>query len=152
MRERKIGVIMNGVTGRMGTNQHLIRSILAIRDQGGVRLDSGEVIMPEPILGGRNPDKLEALAEAHGLQRVSTDLDACLSDPHDKVYFDAQRTDLRFQQRADELQNGGLAGSVRPDETVQRLQRHLKRHVDKRFETAERMRNSAQFDCRRGNC
>ena len=95
MRELEIGVIMNGVTGRMGTNQHLIRSILAIRDQGGVRLDSGEVVVPNPILVGRNPDKLQALAEAHGLQRVSTDLDACLADPYYQIYFDAQRTDLR---------------------------------------------------------
>jgi predicted dehydrogenase len=79
----------------MGTNQHLIRSILAIRAQGGVRLDSGDTVMPDPILVGRNPGKLEALAQAHGLKRTSTDLDACLSDPDNRIYFDAQRTDLR---------------------------------------------------------
>jgi predicted dehydrogenase len=95
MKEHKIGVIMNGVSGRMGTNQHLIRSILAIRAQGGVCLDSGDTVMPDPILVGRNPGKIKALAQAHGLKRTSTDLDACLSDPDNRIYFDAQRTDLR---------------------------------------------------------
>jgi predicted dehydrogenase len=95
MREHKIGVIMNGVTGRMGMNQHLIRSVLAIRAQGGVPLANGEVIMPDPILVGRNPDKLHALAETYGLERTSTDLDTCLADPRYQIYFDAQRSDLR---------------------------------------------------------
>jgi len=95
MKEHKIGVIMNGVTGRMGTNQHLIRSVLGIRAQGGVQLAGGDTILPDPILVGRNPGKLKALAEAHGLKRYSTDLDTCLSDPFNQIYFDAQRTDLR---------------------------------------------------------
>jgi len=95
MKEISLGVIMNGVTGRMGTNQHLVRSILAIRKQGGVRLASGEAVVPDPILVGRNEDKLRRLAAAYGLSRTSTDLDACLADPHNRVYFDAQRTDLR---------------------------------------------------------
>jgi len=90
-----IGVIMNGVTGRMGTNQHLVRSILAIRDQGGVEIAPGETIMPDPILMGRNRAKLEKLAEAHGLTRVTTDLDAALADPYNRIYFDAQLTNLR---------------------------------------------------------
>ena len=68
MAEHTIGIIMNGVTGRMGTNQHLIRSILAIRAQGGVALANGDTIMPDPILVGRNPAKLKALAQAHGLE------------------------------------------------------------------------------------
>ena len=95
MKEHKIGVIMNGITGRMGTNQHLIRSILAIRRQGGVPLGTGEVIIPEPVLVGRNMDKLKGLAASHGLNRFTTDLDTCLSDPNNQIYFDAQRTDLR---------------------------------------------------------
>src|SRR5689334_24228168 len=78
---QKIGIIMNGVTGRMGTNQHLIRSILAIRDQGGVPLANGDVLMPDPILVGRNERKVQALAETHGVPRWSTDLDQCLADP-----------------------------------------------------------------------
>ncbi len=95
MTEHRVGIIMNGVTGRMGTNQHLIRSILAIRDQGGVQVGPDETIMPDPILVGRNRAKLDALATAHGVNRVSTDLDAALADPDDQVYFDAQLTNLR---------------------------------------------------------
>ncbi len=95
MTVHNIGVIMNGVTGRMGTNQHLIRSILAIRQQGGVKLNDGETIMPEPILVGRNENKLKGLAQAHGLHRYSTDLDAVLSDDAYSIYFDALTTTLR---------------------------------------------------------
>ena len=95
MNTHTIGVIMNGVTGRMGTNQHLIRSILAIREQGGVKTNSGDIIMPDPILMGRNEFKLKRLAEAHGLSRYSTDLDECLADPYNQIYFDAQLTSLR---------------------------------------------------------
>lgn len=90
-----VGIVMNGVTGRMGTNQHLIRSILAIREQGGVLLPNEDVIMPEPILVGRNEKKLQALAEKHGLSRWSTDLDQCLKDPANTIYFDSQTTRLR---------------------------------------------------------
>lgn len=95
MSERRIGIIMNGVTGRMGTNQHLVRSILAIRDQGGIPVGDGVVLMPDPLLVGRNPHKLRALAEAYGVARWSTDLDAALADPDDEVYFDAQTTAQR---------------------------------------------------------
>ena len=77
----KIGIILNGVTGRMGTNQHLIRSILAIREQGGVQVGADARVMPDPILVGRSAAKLENLAAAHGVQRWSTDLDECLRNP-----------------------------------------------------------------------
>ncbi|MDR0901896.1 MAG: Gfo/Idh/MocA family oxidoreductase [Opitutaceae bacterium] len=99
MKTHHIGIIMNGVTGRMGTNQHLVRSILAIRAQGGVRLPDGGVIMPDPLLVGRNHDKLAALARAHGIDaaRVSTDLDAVLRDPANQIYFDSQTTDRRAE-------------------------------------------------------
>ncbi len=96
MKTHNIGIILNGVTGRMGTNQHLVRSMLAIREQGGVRLSDREVIMPAPVLAGRNEHKLRALSEAHGGLPWSTSLDALLSDPHYTVYFDAQTTLLRF--------------------------------------------------------
>lgn len=86
---------MNGVTGRMGSYQHLTRSILAIRRQGGVRLSETAVILPDPILVGRNPAKLEALAAAAGGARWTTDLDAALADPDYSLYFDAQTTDQR---------------------------------------------------------
>jgi predicted dehydrogenase len=92
---RTVGVVMNGVTGRMGTNQHLVRSILAIREEGGVRTPSGLAIWPEPVLVGRNEAKLRALAERHGLERWSTDLDEALADPDCEVYFDAAATSAR---------------------------------------------------------
>lgn len=97
MKEHTLGVIMNGVTGRMGTNQHLVRSLLAIRKQGGVRLSNGDVIMPDPILVGRNPDKLAALAKTHGVARTTVDLEAALADPFNQIYFDSQTTDRRAE-------------------------------------------------------
>lgn len=96
-RTRNVGVIMNGVTGRMGSQQHLVRSILAIRQQGGVRTDSGEVIMPDPILVGRNAERLRTLANTHGLTKFSTDLDTCLSDAYNQIYFDSQTTTQRAE-------------------------------------------------------
>src|SRR5690554_2859353 len=97
MTVHNLGIIMNGVTGRMGTNQHLIRSIVAIRQQGGVKLSDGDVIMPDPILVGRNEDKLAALAKAHDITRWSTDLEACLQDAHNIIYFDSQTTVRRVE-------------------------------------------------------
>lgn len=96
---REIRVLMNGVTGRMGTNQHLIRSILAIRAQGGVVARSGTVIMPVPVLVGRNEQKLAALAgrlaAEHGPIEYTTDLDAALDDPSNEIYFDSTLTQIR---------------------------------------------------------
>ncbi|MCE2961398.1 MAG: Gfo/Idh/MocA family protein [Akkermansiaceae bacterium] len=98
----KIGIILNGVTGRMGTNQHLVRSILAIRDQGGVLLPDGSRLVPDPILTGRNANKLSDLAKKHGVERFSTDLDAALADPYNEIFFDASGTPHRipFLERA----------------------------------------------------
>lgn len=93
----KVGVIMNGVTGRMGTNQHLLRSIHAIRQQGGVRVSAEETIMPEPILVGRNAVKLASLSEKVGGVPYTTDLKAVLADKAYPVYFDAQTTDRRAE-------------------------------------------------------
>jgi predicted dehydrogenase len=93
--QHRIGIIMNGVTGRMGLNQHLVRSILAIRKQGGVPLPDGSVIMPDPILLGRNATKLKAIAEAHGVARWTTDLAAALANEEDTVYFDSGTTGMR---------------------------------------------------------
>jgi len=95
MAEQRLGIIMNGVTGRMGMNQHLIRSILAIREQGGVALKNGDRVMPDPILVGRNAEKLRQLCKAHGLTRWTTDLDAALKDKRDMLFFDAATTQLR---------------------------------------------------------
>jgi predicted dehydrogenase len=97
MAVRPVGIIMNGVTGRMGTNQHLIRSILALRRQGGLLLPNGDLLVPDPILVGRSEHKVRTLANAHGIERWSTDLRACLANPTDTIYFDAQATPLRAQ-------------------------------------------------------
>jgi predicted dehydrogenase len=86
---------MNGVTGRMGTNQHLVRSILAIRKQGGVELADGTKLMPDPILTGRNEAKVKALAEEHGVGRWTTDLDEALADDYNEIFFDASGTPYR---------------------------------------------------------
>ncbi|AHG93128.1 oxidoreductase domain protein (plasmid) [Gemmatirosa kalamazoonensis] len=106
MATRPIGIIMNGVTGRMGLNQHLVRSILAIREQGGVPLGDGDALMPDPILVGRNEGKIRALAERYGVARWSTDLDACLADARDPIYFDATLTSAR----ADNVRRAIAAG------------------------------------------
>jgi predicted dehydrogenase len=86
---------MHGVTGRMGTNQHLVRSIMAIRAQGGVALANGDRVMPDPVLVGRDAAKVGALARAHDLERWTTDLDAALKNRDDAVFFDAASTQLR---------------------------------------------------------
>ncbi len=91
----RVGVIMNGVTGRMGTNQHLLRSISAIIKQGGVRLSDDECIMPDPILVGRNENKLKALCARAGVSKYSTSLDTVLADKTYPLYFDSQTTQQR---------------------------------------------------------
>ncbi|SFB41572.1 Predicted dehydrogenase [Amycolatopsis marina] len=88
-------ILMNGVTGRMGYRQHLLRSILAIRDEGGIAVDDGNRIQVEPVLVGRNADKLARLAEQHGIAEWSTDLDTLLAEDAAQIYFDAQVTSER---------------------------------------------------------
>jgi predicted dehydrogenase len=95
MAQRKLGIIMHGVTGRMGMNQHLIRSIVAIRAQGGVLLANGDRVMPDPILIGRDAEKIAALAKAHGIERWGVDLDKALQNQADTVFFDAATTQMR---------------------------------------------------------
>jgi predicted dehydrogenase len=95
MTVKRLGVIMNGVTGRMGTNQHLVRSVVALRDEGGLRLSDGTRVMPDPILVGRNEEKLRELAEAHKIERFTTDLDAALANGRDQLFFDAATTQMR---------------------------------------------------------
>jgi predicted dehydrogenase len=93
----RLGIILHGVTGRMGYNQHLVRSILAIRDQGGLRLKSGERLEIDPIIVGRNAAKMEELAKRHNIARWSTDLDAALKNPDDQIFFDAGTTLMRAE-------------------------------------------------------
>ncbi|MEU1606119.1 Gfo/Idh/MocA family protein [Micromonospora matsumotoense] len=95
MTRRSIGIIVNGVTGRMGYRQHLVRSLLAIREQGGLPLGDGTRIWPEPILVGRDETRLRAVAERHGLTDWTTDLAAALARDDAEVYFDAQVTQQR---------------------------------------------------------
>jgi predicted dehydrogenase len=92
-----VGIIMNGVTGRMGLNQHLRRSIHAIMQQGGVAVNDRETIMPRPLLVGRNADKLQAISNEFGGLEWTTDLDQALASPDYSVYFDAQTTDRRAE-------------------------------------------------------
>ncbi len=95
MATRRLGIIMHGVTGRIGTNQHLINSVLAIRKEGGLLLKNGDRLMPDPILVGRNAEKVAALAASTGVARWSTDLDAALADPGDELFFDSAFTASR---------------------------------------------------------
>ncbi len=106
MKEHKIGIIMNGVTGRMGTNQHLMRSIVEIMKQGGVQIGPEEVIMPDPVLVGRSMAKLDKLKLMSGIQKATTNLDEVLKDPNYHIYFDAQTTG----RRADAVKKAVAAG------------------------------------------
>ncbi|HVE52309.1 MAG TPA: Gfo/Idh/MocA family oxidoreductase [Ramlibacter sp.] len=106
MPTQRLGIIMHGVTGRMGMNQHLIRSIVAIRNQGGVTLSNGDKAMPDPILIGRNAEKIEALARAHKIERWGTDLDKALQNKDDTVFFDAGTTQMRPTLLAKALRAG----------------------------------------------
>jgi predicted dehydrogenase len=92
---RSVGIVVNGVTGRMGYRQHLVRSLLAIREEGGLPCPDGTVIWPEPVLVGRNEAKLAAIAERHGLERWTTDLAGALARQDVEIYFDTQLTGLR---------------------------------------------------------
>ena len=95
MSTREIGIIMHGVTGRMGYNQHLVRSIVAIREQGGVALPNGDRMMPNPILVGRNVEKVRELAHRHGITRVADDIETALANSEDTIFFDAGSTQMR---------------------------------------------------------
>ena len=95
MKIHRVGIIMNGVTGRMGKNQHLMRSIVEIIKQGGVRISDDEFIMPDPILVGRNEAKLKALSDLSGVEKYTTDLESVIKDPAYSIYFDAQTTGRR---------------------------------------------------------
>ena len=121
----RIGIIMHGVTGRMGYNQHLVRSILAIRDQGGIELPSGKRLQVDPIIVGRNAEKMEALAKKHGIERWGTDLDAALANPDDTIFFDAGTTLMRAELLV---------------EGARRRQAHLQREADLRRPRRRRRR------------
>jgi len=106
MKQHTVGIIMNGVTGRMGTNQHLLRSIAEIIRQGGLKISSGEVIMPDPVLVGRGVHKHKTLCVRSGVKKMTTHLEEALADPNNTIYFDAQTTG----RRADAVRQAVKAG------------------------------------------
>jgi len=106
MKQHTIGIIMNGVTGRMGTNQHLLRSVAEIMKQGGVKIAPDEIIMPDPVLVGRDKSKLEKLCALSGVKKMTTNVDEALADKNNQVYFDAQVTG----RRADAVKKAVQAG------------------------------------------
>src|SRR6202167_528750 len=114
MTRKVIHVALNGVTGRMGYRQHLVRSLLSIREQGGVQLEDGTTIFPEPILVGRSEERLRAIAERHGLERWSTNLDEVLADPEVDVYFDTQVTSAREQALLKAIEAGKHVYTEKP--------------------------------------
>lgn len=113
MAVRTIGVAVNGVTGRMGYRQHLVRSLLPLRDEG-VRLRDGTVLKVEPVLVGRNADKLKEIAERHDLARWTTDLDSALADPSVEIYFDSQVTSRHVESITKALEAGKHVYTEKP--------------------------------------
>lgn len=130
--EKTVRILMNGVTGRMGTNQHLVRSILAIQKQGGVRLRNGDVLIPEPILVGRNEGKLKTLASQYEVKEYTTDLDTALSDPRNEIYFDAQVTELRYPSVMKAIQAGKAIYCEKPTATNTREAMELYRAAEQK--------------------
>ena len=114
MSRKVVHVALNGVTGRMGYRKHLVRSLLSIREQGGIRLDDGTVVYPEPVLVGRSEQRLRAIAERHGLERWSTSLDEVLADPAVEVYFDTQVTSAREPSLAKAIAAGKHVYTEKP--------------------------------------
>jgi predicted dehydrogenase len=95
MATQRLGIIMHGITGRMGYNQHLVRSICAIRDQGGVTLSNGDKVMPDPVLVGRSAEKVAEIANKHGIKRTAKSIPEALANKDDSVFFDAGSTQMR---------------------------------------------------------
>ncbi|HJP79854.1 MAG TPA: Gfo/Idh/MocA family oxidoreductase [Pseudonocardiaceae bacterium] len=132
MSRTPIGIAMNGVTGRMGYRQHLLRSILAIREQGGYRLADGTLLWPEPLLVGRNEDKLRDIAERHGLTRWTTSLEKALAEDDIEIYFDAQLTSAREPAVIAAIEAGKHIYAEKPTATTLAGAVHLARLADTR--------------------
>ncbi|MER5263746.1 Gfo/Idh/MocA family oxidoreductase [Actinosynnema sp. NPDC002837] len=129
MAVRTIGVALNGVTGRMGYRQHLVRSILALRERGGIRVGD-DVLVPEPLLVGRNSAKLKEIAERHDLPRWTTDLDAALGDPDVSVYFEGQVTSAHAASLTAAIDAGKHVYSEKPVAATPEEVLELARHAD----------------------
>ncbi|MEU6772711.1 Gfo/Idh/MocA family oxidoreductase [Streptomyces sp. NPDC046759] len=117
MTRKTVRIAMNGVTGRMGYRQHLVRSVLALREAGGLGLGDGTVLWPEPILVGRRERALEEIAGRHGLEHVSTDVDAVLADPSVDIYFDSQVTSAREEALSKAIAAGKHVYTEKPTAT-----------------------------------
>src|ERR1700752_1741465 len=102
---RKIGIAIEGATGRLGSTQHL-RSLMAIRGESGLLPGNRDPPGPEPFLLGRDAAKLALLATANGGLKWSTDRDASLADPEIKIYFDASATGGRGARATAALEAG----------------------------------------------
>lgn len=132
MATQRLGLIMHGVTGRMGYNQHLVRSICAIRDQGGVLLPNGDKVMPDPILVGRNAEKVEELAKRHGIARWGSDLDKALANRDDTLFFDAGSTQMRAELLTRAIDAGKHVYCEKPISETLDVATKLARHADAR--------------------
>jgi len=132
MATQRLGLIMHGVTGRMGYNQHLVRSICAIRDQGGVVLPNGDKVMPDPILVGRNAEKVEELARRHGIARWGSDLDKALANRDDTLFFDAGSTQMRAELLTRAIDAGKHVYCEKPISETLEVATKLARHADAR--------------------
>ncbi|MFO1247257.1 MAG: Gfo/Idh/MocA family oxidoreductase [Alphaproteobacteria bacterium] len=114
MATQRLGIIMHGITGRMGYNQHLVRSICAIRAAGGVKLANGDAVMPDPILVGRDRQKVAAIAKACGVERVADSIDKALANSDDTVFFDAGSTSMRFDLLTQAMKAGKHVYAEKP--------------------------------------
>ncbi|HEY9348762.1 MAG TPA: Gfo/Idh/MocA family oxidoreductase, partial [Inquilinus sp.] len=132
MATQRLGLIMHGITGRMGYNQHLVRSICAIRDQGGVVLPNGDKVMPDPILVGRNAEKVEELAKRHGIARWGSDLDKALANRDDTLFFDAGSTQMRAELLTRAIDAGKHIYCEKPISETLDVATKLARHADAR--------------------
>ncbi|MGK9233373.1 Gfo/Idh/MocA family oxidoreductase [Inquilinus limosus] len=132
MATQRLGLIMHGVTGRMGYNQHLVRSICAIRDQGGVLLPNGDKVLPDPILVGRNAEKVEQLAKRHGIARWTDSLDQALASRDDTVFFDAGSTQMRAELLTRAIDAGKHVYCEKPISETLEVATKLARHADAR--------------------
>ena len=91
---KKIGIILNGATGRICSNQHLANSLIAIRTEGGLRIRD-EIVFPELVLVGRNKEKLKRLAQDYDIENWTTALEVPLADPSYPIFFNAAATNTR---------------------------------------------------------
>ena len=114
MATTRLGIIMHGITGRMGYNQHLVRSICAIRAAGGVPLSNGDRVMPDPILVGRDHEKVTAIAKACGIERVAANVDDAFRNTGDSVFFDAGSTAMRFELLSKAIKAGKHVYAEKP--------------------------------------